>query len=197
MLNNEIISISSDKTMKIWDLSSFQNTKTIENICDNILKLNEKEFITSSSENKCIKFWDADNYENIKTINDLQITDFVQSMCLFEDKILIIGSSSILYSIDVKKYEIIKKIDIDGLILSVKKFLNGNALCTVFNGNRNNHIIIYDPKNLTKIFEKKKVHNNPIFNCIQLNNGIIVSAEGRRNADSYEIKFWELKEKSK
>ena len=48
MKNNKIISISEDQTMKIWDLTTFQNIKTIENNCDNILKLNEDEFITSS-----------------------------------------------------------------------------------------------------------------------------------------------------
>ena len=85
------------------------------------------------------------------------------------------------------------------MILSIKKSLDGNILCTIFNGNKNNHIIKfkYEQANLTKLLEKRKAHNNPIFNCIQLNNGIIVSAEGRRNADSYEIKFWEIKEKTK
>ena len=105
--NNEIISVSLDQTMKIWDLSNFQNTKTIENICDNILKINENEFITSSSENKSITFWKTDNYENIKTINDLKITDLVQSLCLFEENKLFIGGNGIIYLIDIKKYEVI------------------------------------------------------------------------------------------
>ena len=194
--DNEIISISEDQAMKIWDLSTFQNIKTIENNCDNILKLNENEFITSSSKNNCIKFWNKD-YQNALTINDLKINDFAQSMCLFEDNKLIAGGSYTLYLIDAKKHEFIKTFELDGLPLSVKKCLDGNILCTVFNGNRNNHIIKYDIKNLNKIFEKKKAHNNPIFSCIQLNNGIIVSAEGRRNADSYEINFWKILEKEK
>ena len=197
--NNEIISISSDKTMKVWDLKTFQNIKTIENDCDNILKLNENEFVTSSKENKCIKFWNLNNYENIKIINNLEITSFTQAMCLFEENILLIGGSDILYFIDTKKYELINKSEIYGLILSLKISLDKNILCTVFNGNNNNHIIKYnyDKNKLTKIFEKKKASNNPIFNCIQLSNGNIVSAEGRKNSDSYEIKFWEIQEKSK
>ena len=79
-------------------------------------------------------------------------------------------------------------------LLSLKMSLDRNILCTVFNGNKNNHIIKYnyDKKNLTKIFEKKKANNNPIFNCIKLSKGNIVYAEGRRNADSYEIKFWQI-----
>lgn len=196
MKNNKIISISEDQTMKIWDLTTFQNIKTIENNCDNILKLNEDEFITSSCKNKYIKFWN-NVYQNTLTINDLKITDLVQSMCIFEDNKLIIGGNYILYLIDVKKNEIIMSLEIDGLFLSVKKTLDGNILCTVFNRNRNNHIIKYDIKNLKKIFEQKRAHKNPIFNCIQLNNGVIVSAEGRRNADSYEIKFWKILEKNK
>ena len=146
--------------------------------------------------NKYIKFWN-NVYQNTLTINDLKITDLVQSMCIFEDNKLIIGGNYILYLIDVKKNEIIMSLEIDGLFLSVKKTLDGNILCTVFNRNRNNHIIKYDIKNLKKIFEQKRAHKNPIFNCIQLNNGVIVSAEGRRNADSYEIKFWKILEKNK
>jgi len=60
---NILISISYDKTMKIWELNNenkFEYIKTInfqnsKNDC-NILKLNENEFVNSSCVDKCIKF---------------------------------------------------------------------------------------------------------------------------------------------
>jgi len=90
------------------------------------------------------------NYENIKIINDLKITSFTQAICLFEE--------NILYFINIKNYEVINKYEISGLILSLKISLDIKILCTVFNGNYNNHIIKYnyDKNKLTKIFETKK-----------------------------------------
>ena len=196
---NKIISISLDKTMKIWDLTNFQNIETIENICNNILKINENEFITSYSEDKCIKFWNSENLQNTKIIKDINVTDVVRSMCLFNENLLFIGGDGVISLIDIKKYELIMKFEIDGVILSLNKSLDENIFCSIFNLNRNNHIIKYhyDNGNLVKIYEKKKAHNNPIFNCFQLKNGIIVSAEGRKNTDSYQIKFWKILEKNK
>ena len=73
---NELISVSYDKTMKKWELKNnkFECTKTItfqdsESYC-NILKLNENEFVTSSYSDKCIKFWNSNDYSNISTIKD-------------------------------------------------------------------------------------------------------------------------------
>ena len=130
-------------------------------------------------------------------------------MCLFNENLLIIGGDGVISLIDIKKYELITKFEIDGVILSLNKSLDENIFGSIFNLNRNNHIIKYhyDNGNLVKIYEKKKAHNkiyekkkahnNPIFNCFQLKNGIIVSAEGRKNTDSYQIKFWKILEKNK
>ena len=193
--NNLIISVSLDKTIKVWDLKTFKVITTIEEECDNILKINENEFMTSSSKNKCIKFWN--NYQIIKTINDLKVTDIIKSILLFEDDKLLIGEDYILYLIDVKKYELIKSFEMNGLVLSISKCLDGDILCTIYNSNKNNHILKYhyDNGNLNLIFEKKKAHNYFIFNCIQLKNEIIVSAERKNNADSNEIKFWKILKK--
>ena len=54
---NELISVSTDKTMKKWEIKNenkFECTKTItfqnSNTYCNILKINENEFVTSSCE---------------------------------------------------------------------------------------------------------------------------------------------------
>ena len=60
---NELISVSKDKTMKIWKLNNENkfyciNTITFQNTNSNcnILKLNDNEFVTSADNDKCIKF---------------------------------------------------------------------------------------------------------------------------------------------
>ena len=70
---NELISVSWDKTMKKWELKNnkFECTKTItfqnSNSDCNILKINENEFVTSSCNDKCLKFWNSNDYSNIAT----------------------------------------------------------------------------------------------------------------------------------
>ena len=193
--NNEIMAITKKKIIKVWNLDNLQNTKNFEENCDDILLLNDEVFVTSSLANKCIKFWSLNTYENIKTINDLKLTDSKQSMYIFEDNILCIGGCNKFYFIDIKNYEIINVFDISGLVTSVKKSFVGNFICSIYNSNKNNHIVIYkyDKKSLTKLFEKKKVHEEIIINCIELDNRIIISGELYKNAEG--IKIWKLQDK--
>ena len=149
--------------------------------------------------NALIKFWDSNEYKSIQTINKIVVTDCCQSMCLFNDDILLVGGFLALYSIDVKKHELINTFKMDGGIWCIKKCLDGNILCSVYNLNNNNHIMKYkyDKENLTTIFEKRRAQNNTIYNCIELSNGLIVSGEGGGKADSFEIKIWKVQEKTK
>ena len=198
--NNVLVSVASDHLMKVWDLNEFEINKTIRNeFTDNIIKINENEFATASMNNALIKFWDSNEYKSIQTINKIVVTDCCQSMCLFNDDILLVGGFLALYSIDVKKHELINTFKMDGGIWCIKKCLDGNILCSVYNLNNNNHIMKYkyDKENLTTIFEKRRAQNNTIYNCIELSNGLIVSGEGGGKADSFEIKIWKVQEKTK
>ena len=76
--SNELVSISCDNTMKVWNFNNnkyecintinFQNSKS----CCSILKLNENEFITSSIGDKCLKFWNSNNFSNISTVDNIK-----------------------------------------------------------------------------------------------------------------------------
>ena len=189
--NNELVSLSDDETMKVWDLNTLKITKIIPNKSDRILKLNENEFVTSSLEDKCLKFWNL-NYENTKTINDIEVGDYGEPLCLYDEDTLLATGLSNFYSVDLKNYQISYKTEIIERFVSINKCLDGNLLCSAFNFNENNHIFkfSFDKKNLTKIFEKRKTHKKPIYNCFEFNNGNIVSA-------GEDIKIWEIKEKSK
>ena len=71
-----------------------------------------------------IQFWNSNEYEIIKTIPKIFVTDCCQSMYLFNDDILLVGGFDGLYSIDVKKYELINTFKINSCIWCIKKCLD-------------------------------------------------------------------------
>ena len=192
---HELISISSDGIMKIWILNNknkfecilniiFQNSNSI---C-NILKLNEKEIVVSSYSDKCIKFYNIMNYSNITNINNIYFDIGYYRMNLIEDDLLCIGgtNSSGFYLIKISTHELIKKIPGPNSIISIFKCLDRLILCS--SAEYNNHSLVkykYENQNFIKVFEKVNAHNNYIWSCIELNNGVIVSG----GADNY-IKLW-------
>ena len=100
--------------MIIWSNKDFNIIKTIENDSKNIFKINENEFATyQGEESKSIKFWKRENYENISTINNI---DNLYSWLLFEDDLLFIGGRGELYLIKISTHEILKKVEIPGVI---------------------------------------------------------------------------------
>ena len=115
---NELISVSFDKNMKIWLLNNekqFEFIKTInfqnsESEC-NYLKVNNNEFAVSSYRDKFIKFWKLNDYSFI-TINDIENYFFSQNMCLLDDNILCVGgnNSKGFYLIKILSHQFIKKI---------------------------------------------------------------------------------------
>ena len=183
---NELISVSYDKTMKIWKLNNenkFECIQTIifqnsENNC-NILKLNKKEFVTSSSGDICIKFWNSNNYTNIITINNIECSWTFKNMCLLENDLLCVGgnNSKGFYLIKISTHQLIKNIIGPKIIWSINKCLNGLFLCSIVDDKGNHSLVkyIYEEQNLKKIVEKEKAHDNNIYSCIELNNGIIAS----------------------
>ena len=86
---NELISVSFDKNMKIWLLNNekqFEFIKTInfqnsESEC-NYLKVNNNEFAVSSYRDKFIKFWKLNDYSFINTINDIENYFFLK-ICVY------------------------------------------------------------------------------------------------------------------
>ena len=192
---NELISISKDKIMKIWILNNknkFENTLNI--IFDNssysiynILKLNEKEFITISLfYDNYIKFWNLNNYSYISTINNIQIYWNCGNICLLEEDILCIGGRG-FYLIQISTHQIIKNIKTLNKIYCINECNNGLFLCSIKDKNNINCIIKYkyEELNLNKIVEKKNAHYDNIYSVIELDDEIIASG-GRDGL----IKLW-------
>ena len=183
---NELISISRDKTMKIWILNKDNKFENITNIyfqnsmsvC-NILKLNEKEFITSSYDDKYIKFWNIKNYSNIITIYNINSSRSYKNMCLLDDDLLCIGGdySNGYYLIKISTHQLIKNILKPNSIISINECLDGLFLCSI-NENRYYNLVKYkyENENLEKIIEKVNAHNNhKIYSCIEIDDGTIIS----------------------
>ena len=115
---NELISVSYDKTMKIWEIkkeNKFECIKTISlqnSYSSCILKINENEFVTSSCSDKNLKFWNSNDYSNIATINNIEVEWTFRSLCIIEDDILCVGgkNSKGFYLIKISNHQIIKNI---------------------------------------------------------------------------------------
>ena len=196
------VSISKDKTMKIWKINDNKNLvidKSIEfqekNSSSNILKINENEFVTSSFGNDWnIQFWNSNNIKLIKKI-DLIPNWPRKNMCLLDDDTLCVGGSFYngFYLIKISKHELIKQI-IGYNVFSIIKYNDGTFLCGVEDEkDKKNYIVVcsYVKNNFEIKMEKKYEHSNHILSMVKLNDGTIIS--GGKNE---EIKFWGKKYES-
>ena len=185
--DNELISISLDKTMKIWIInneSKFNCINTItfqeENSWCNILKLNEKEFVISTSFDKCLKFWNSNDYSIISNINDVEIPEnTLKNMCLLENDILCVGgeNSKGFYLIKISSHQIIKNIIGPYTIFSINKCLDGGFLCIIEDEKEKYSIVKYkyENENLKKIEGKESMYNGFINSCVELSQGVIAT----------------------
>ena len=184
--------------MKIWKLNNenkFYCIKTItfsnNNSYCNILRLNDKEFVTSAQSDKCIKFWNSDDYSNISTINNIETEWVPQNLCLLEDDILCVGgnNSKGFYLIKISTHQVIKNILGPKTIYSINECIDGLFLCSIIDDKDNHNLVKYkyDNLNLVKVTEKIKAHDSHIYSCVELNNGEIASGG---QGDKYSIKLW-------
>ena len=185
---NILISISRDKSMKIWKINGenkiefFKNYFFQNNISDcNILKVDEKKFVTISVLDKCLKFWKTnnyENYENISIINDIEADWTLKSMSMIEKDVLCLGgnNSKGFYLINTSTHSLIKNIPCSKRITSMHLCKNGLLLCSIIDNNDNNSLVIYNYNelNLEKIAEKEKAYNKIIYSCIELNDEYIL-----------------------
>ena len=80
--------------------------------CNNILKLNENEFVTSPVNDKCLKFWNSNDNTKISTINNIETEWTSGTLYLLNDEILCVcgANSKGFYFIKISTHQIIKNI---------------------------------------------------------------------------------------
>ena len=192
---NELISISGDKTMKKWELKNnkFECTKTVtfqnsRSFCT-ILKVNENEFVTSSQEDKYLKFWNLNDCSNIATINNIETESTRKVLHMIKEDVLCVGgaNSKGFYLINIQNHQLIKNILGPQVIYSINECLDGLFICSIINENSNHTIVKYkyENENMKKIIEKEKPHEANINACIELSDGSIASGGSGKT-----IKIW-------
>ena len=136
-----------------------------------------------------LKFWNSNDYSNIATINNIETEWTFRTLCIIEDDILCVGgcNSKGFYLIKISTHQLIKNIIGPKIIYSIYECFDGLFLCSIII-EKGNHSLIkykYENQNMNKIIEKEKAHENCIFTCVELNNGIIASG-----GDDKLIKLW-------
>ena len=115
--NNNFISCSSDKTIKIWEEIEknikYQNSTilTHANWIKTILFLEDKNILISSGRDGT-KFWDLNNYKCLKYIMDIETTNS-GTLCRINDDHIFVGGYFIIKIISISKKEIIGKLKIN------------------------------------------------------------------------------------
>jgi len=100
----QIVSVSDDTTIKIWEISSGECVKTLtgHNDCvTSIVITEDQQQIISASEDKTIKIWEIANGECLKTLTGH--TRWITSIVITEDQQQIISAS---YDKTIKIWEI-------------------------------------------------------------------------------------------
>ena len=181
---NIFVSISKDKTMRIWELNAngiFNYVKSIvyqnNNSSSNILKISDDKFVTTCwgiEEN--VKFWNINDFKLIKTIY-IRPNWPRKNMCLLDDDTLCIGGHhSGFYLIKISTYEYVNYFP-NINIFSIITCLDGTIICGIEDENENDLLIKYyfDGNNLKKVYEKESAHYGHILTLVELKNGTIAS----------------------
>ena len=187
-LNENLISCSHDKTIKIWEKDNNNKYQCISilthsNWVYSILLIEDKNLLISSGLDRT-KFWNLNNYENI--INFQAICYNNNALKRIDDEKIIIGGKydGIIKIISIREKKIIKEI---------KNKFRCYGICIIQEkgilliGGRSEEIKIYKIENYECIKIIKDAHNDIILGIKRLKNNLIASY-GEDNT----IKVWKI-----
>ena len=190
MLNNNLISLSLDLTMKIWkkDFNNvYMNISTI--FCNN--KINDlfeikQNYLITDCINNSISIWDLKKEIKIDTINNINVNSYINDYFLKFNNLILYCGKNFIYSIDLNTFKLLQSFNNQIYNLTICKFNNNSFLI----GNNKGEIIQYKLiNNKIELKEiKKNAHNDYINNIIKLNDFIFISC-----GNDGLIKIWNKK----
>ena len=189
--NKSLVSCSNDKSIIFYNKDNNNEYKKDYNIstnggCFSVIQTKENEICYSEFQNSSICFYDLNQRKIKSSLNNInKRNDEYERFIMINKDLLIISGQNMISIINVNKYNIVRKINVNGSdwICGVC-LLNENILLT---GDYNEIIKQWkiEGDNLILISQKEKSHNNDINYLIKLGNGHIVSA-----SCDYTIKIW-------
>ena len=192
-----LCSCSDDKTLKLYNLNNnnkeiiYKETFTfnLNEIIFNIIEIKENEIVISTSSNiHKLKFIDLLNKNIKKTLNEISIIGN-NSICLIQNKFLIIGG---VYAITIintlNYYSTIIDCNNSWKIFCVLNFNNNYILFSDDEGSIYQYKIIRDENNdiiFLDYIESKICHFNPIYSIIKFGKEKFITG-----GNDYIIKIW-------
>jgi WD40 repeat protein len=185
--NYNIISISSDKTIRIFEKNDNKykkiNKKIFSSSINGIIELNNIELACSDFYNEKILILDNNNNLDIKfEIKNIKCGSLPTSIILINKEFFAVGGEG-LYIISIDNKKICKYINSNFIYMKCLFFDNDNN--EIICGDENGNFSIYNIE--THEFENIKslslCHSQVIYAIIKSNDGIIISS-------SFEIKLW-------
>ena len=185
--NCDFISIGEDKFIRFWEKliarKRYSNYLYFKNnsLMNCVLRIKENEIVTSSFLDSKIEFWNFKNKNQI-TIENINCSNNVDNMILFDKNLIIIGN--LIYVINIDSYVLNKEIKYGEIMLNT--ILDISDFIFVVGDYEGNLIEfrIDENSDIKKIGEKR-LHNGKIEAIMIFEDGKIVSA-----GEDCEIKIW-------
>ena len=176
--SGKLISTMSNSEIKVWIKKN--NTLECEFTLKNggesfdILEVRNNEVVALSGNN--INFYDLNKRDKIHSISGFESFNWNpgKKFCLANDELLLICGSNNIFLVDYKVYQLINKIECEGIVTLYK--LSNNF---IFSGQDNGDIKQWQCNGRdTKLYSNKKTaQNSGIFSIFYLNN-ILFSGDG-------------------
>ena len=150
--DGRIFSCSDDKTIKIWE--DYKCVKTLRGSAESILSIIEIEhfIVCACLKDDTLRIWDESTYECVKILKDVMCCWSENVLSKLNDNTVLIGGEDIIYSLDIKSFEINVNDDysFEGVMCI---HVNRNGLLLI--GNRGGEIIYYDLSSKKALLENK------------------------------------------
>jgi hypothetical protein len=178
LINENLISISLDGNIKIWENYNERKKIKLNKIYNDVIQINDNIICCLNSNEKKVDFIDFNSGKITNSINNINI-DVEENvydcnlMILLENNNLIVAGNEEFYIINTEKFNIINKIKIEKKITCILNAFNDCILI----GDKGGNIVQYKNENneYKKLSILKKAHFYFIKSLMFLKNGMIVS----------------------